>query len=312
VRSRHLPFLVTVGLTAASVVYGQADSAAIEQARLRQKQQPVGVTANVDANGTALPDSEGDASDESFGAQLILKDQPHWRPFQVFGDASFTYTDNVALTRRATMSDGLFVGGGGLAWSPKLSGGFDLQIVGRASTFQYFETSELDFTDLGAGIGLSYTFPKTPSVSVFGRYDFIELLDNSSHQILSDHEFTVGLQKVFVLGRSHYFTLGVLGSAGISDPFSEQRDQVSGFVGYHLNVTRSVSTDLLYRLSGHFYNDGDRSDVNNVLTWTMRYQMNRYAELSSFLTFADNRSNHAVFDYKVFTLGGGIAFSVKF
>jgi hypothetical protein len=293
-------------------LYAQQGAPAIEQSRLLdQQQQPVSPNANVNADGMALGGTN-ETSDDSFGNQAIVKSQERYREFAISGDASLLYTSNVALTRAAERSDGFFVGGASAAWNPKISTHFQLQFIGRTSIFRYFDTSALDFENFNVAVALSYPFPQLPTLSAFVRYDFIELLTRGGDQLLMDHEFTAGLQNVFVLGRSHALTVGVLASTGISDPFAQQRSQISGFVGYHLNLTRALSTDLLYRISGNFYSNGDRNDANQLVTWTLRYAVNDWVEAQSFLSLGMNRSSASVFDYNVFTGGGGIALNVRF
>jgi hypothetical protein len=292
--------------------WGQtAQSSAIEQSRLFDRAALPG--SNVNADGIALPDNAAaDSSDDSFGAQQVLKNQERVRQWIVAGDATIFYTSNAALTRNDTISDGLAVVDGSLSWVPKIARDLELQVGIRTSIFRYFDTTELDFENLGAGVGLAWTPSDALGIAFFGRYDFTELIDTHSREILSDHEWTVGAQKTFVLGRSHALTLGVVGMAGISDPYSAQRDQVGGFIGYHLQLTRQVDADLLYRAGYFCYNQGNRKDWNEVVSASFTYHLNQWASLVAFLSFGDNRSNRSAFEYDVFSGGGGLAVNVHF
>jgi hypothetical protein len=100
--------------------------------------------------------------------------------------------------------------------------------------------------------------------------------------------------------------------AGVSDPYSEQRDQLGAFAGYHLQLTRQIDLDVFYRVSGYFYNKNDRRDVNQVVSANIAYHLTNWASLAAFVSFGDNRSNHGVFDYDVFTSGGGVGLSIRF
>ena len=122
----------------------------------------------------------------------------------------------------------------------------------------------------------------------------------------------MALQKLLVLGRSHSLTLGVIGSAGISDPFSEQRDQIGFAVGYHLQLTRQLGSDFGYRLSGYFYNKGGRDDLNQVFSLGLHYYITPWASVDSFLTGAVNSSNRSAFRYDVISTGGGAGLTVRF
>ena len=239
-----------------------AQNSAIEQARLFAR--PAGAeSTGMTADGTPLPNSGGNADDDSFGAQQILKSQPPPNPeFFVSGDSSLFYTTNAALTRRDAREDGISVTNAALAWNHNLSPELQFQAGLHASLFRYIDTSALDFENLGAGIGVAWA-PHNPwGISFFAHYDFTELLDKHSRELLEDHEFTAGAQKVWVFNRTHALTVGVLGSAGISDPFAAQRDQVSGFAGYHIALTRQFDAELTYRLGGFFMSKAEAATIS--------------------------------------------------
>ena len=256
-----------------------AQNATIEQARLFAR--PVGTeSTGMTADGTPLPGSEGgNTDDDSFGAQQILKSQPPRPPeFTVSGDASMFYTTNVALTRRHTIDDGFFVSNAAFSWNHVINPEFQIQAGLRASIFRYVNTSALDFENLGAGAGVAWA-PHNPwGMTFFARYDFSELLDKHSREILEDHEFTFGAQKVWAFNRTHALTAGIIGSVGISDPFAAQRDQIGGFAGYHVNLTRQMDAELTYRLSGFFYNAGGRDDFNQAVSLAVRYHITPWAD----------------------------------
>jgi hypothetical protein len=299
-------------LSAGTVGALYAQNAPIEQARLFDR--PAGTqAAGMTADGTALPDSGTTASeDDSFGAQQILKNQERVREFAVIGDAAVFYTSNVALTRHGTIEDSFVVVNAGMSWNHAIDSQLQMQIGVRGSIFRYADTSALDFENLGAGVGLARAPSCTWGISFFGRYDFSELLDKHSRQILSDHEFSVGAQKVFPLGRSHALTAGAIASAGISDPFAAQRDSVSLFTGYTVAITRQLQGELFYRLSGNFYNGGGRDDLNQIASMGLHYHFTPWAELNALLSFGSNRSTHDVFSYDVLNAGGGVGLVVRF
>ena len=267
----------------------------------------------VTPDGMALPEGEGVISeDESFGAQQILKAQQKVPDFTLGGSISSFYTNNVALTRSNTISDSFLVGAAFFNWTPHINPELQFQFGAAASIFRYWDTTPLDFENIGTGVGLLWTPQNFWGIGILGRYDFTELLDSASHEILQDHEFSVALQKLLVLGRSHALTLGVIGSVGISDPFSEQRDQLGFAVGYHLQLTRQLGSDFGYRLSGYFYNDGGRDDLNQVFSLGLHYYITPWASVDSFLTGAINSSNRSAFRYDVISTGGGAALTVRF
>jgi hypothetical protein len=289
-----------------------AQNSAIEQARLFAR--PAGTeSTGMTADGTPLPNSGGNAEDDSFGAQQILKSQPPRNPeFFVTGDSSLFYTTNAALTRRDTQDDGISVTTGAISWNHNLNAELQIQAGVHASLFRYVDNSALDFENLGAGIGATWA-PRNPwGISVFGRYDFSELLDKHSRELLEDHEFTAGAQKVWTFNRVHALTVGVLGSVGISDPFAAQRDQIGGFAGYHVALARQFDAELSYRLSGFFYNSGSRDDLNQAVSLAFRYHIAPWADVGALFSFGSNKSSRSVFDYDVFNTGGSLGLTIRF
>ncbi|MDQ6621921.1 MAG: hypothetical protein M3Y86_00340 [Verrucomicrobiota bacterium] len=295
--------------------YGTAlaqNEAAIEQARLyRNTEAPA--NPGVDANGSAIPETEPSTSeDDSFGAQKFLKTQESVRRFVVTGNASVVYTDNVALTRRGTQSDVFGVVDAGVNWQPHLASGLEGTFGLHASVFRYDETRSLDFENFGLNAGVTWSPAKLPGMSFFARYDFTELLNRDGKQILMDHALTIGAQKAVALGRSHGFVFGATASVGLSDPSNAQRSQISAFGSYHLQLTRKLDTDILYRPAVHFYTESGRTDLNQILSWNLRYRLADWADLNATISYGTNISNHGAFDYDVFTNGAGIGLNVRF
>ena len=299
------------GLNADGLSFAQAN-AAIEQSRLLRQSKPP-TNLNVDANGNVLPESESTTSnDDSFGAQQILKNQEQPKPFFVSGGFSFIYTDNVALTRNGTRDDAFAVVDAGIAWSPKLANNLEATVGLHAALFRYVDATALNFENLGASAGLAWAPPALHGFAVFGRYDFTQLLDSDSNGILSEHNFTVGVQKSVSFGRSHGLTFGALGIAGLSDPDDAQRQQLSAFIDYRLQITRKLEASLLVRPAVQFYDNADHTDFNQVFSGNVRYRFNNWAEANAFLSYGLNRSEKAVFDYGALSTGGGMSASINF
>jgi len=285
---------------------------AVETSRLFERSAPP-TGGMVTPDGMALPQSEGSTSeDESFGAQQILKTEEKIPDFTVGASLSGFYTNNVALTRSNTISDSFLVGAAFFNWTPHINPALQFQFGAGVSFFRYFDTTALDFENVGTGAGLLWTPPHFWGIGILGRYDFTELLDTGSNEILQDHEFSVTVQKLLALGRSHSLTFGLIGSAGISDPFAEQRDQVGFAAGYHLQLTRHFSSDFGYRHSWYFYNQGSRVDLNQVFSLGLHYYVTPWASVDGFVTGALNHSNQSAFTYDVLSTGGGIGVTAHF
>jgi hypothetical protein len=299
--------LISAGLQR---THAQQPISPIEQARLFEE-LPTSTNTEVHAKGRGLGDDDT-SSDDSFGTQLILKSQSRIPTFTVTGDASVFYTNNAALTRRDKIDDTFFVANAGVSWTPLIAPHLEAQIAAHGSIFRYDSTSVLDFENLGLAAGLSWNPDHFAGVTLFAHYDFTELIDRHSEEILRDHEFTIGAQKVFPLGRAHAIVAGATVVADAAEPESAQRHQAGMFLAYRLQATRSLSVEVLYRFAGYFYNDTDRIDRNQLLTASVRYRLREWADLNAFFSFAYNRSSDSVFNYDAVANGGGLSATIRF
>jgi hypothetical protein len=287
-------------------------SAVIDQARLfREANTPPGLRED-GPEVEVVTDDATEADDDSIGVQQILKEHEQRPTLVITAGLSEVFTTNAALTRSDTRHDLFGVANLGIAWTPRVSPTVELSATAGAAIFRYVRTPELDFENLGAGLGIAWTPAGLGGVSLFARYDFTQLLDDGGGHILSDHVFSGGAQKVFVFGRAQALTVGVNGSLGFSDPVSAQRHQAGGFVNYHVQFARDFSADLLWRPAAHFYEELDRTDFNSVLSLTLRFRMTKNADLSAFASYGTNRSETEAFDYDVLTTGAGVTLSFRF
>jgi hypothetical protein len=304
--------VLAVLLTTAAVARGQQAVSSITQSRLFTNSQTPGTTS-FDANGNALSDSGATSSgDDSFGAQIILKNQERQPSFNVFGGASAFYTNNVDLTPHGTRSDFFLASNVGAAWRPTISRGLIAEISVASSVFRYDRASELDFEGITTGAGLTWLVPRTPGIVAFARYDFTELLNSEGNQLLQDHALTIGGQKTFAFGRSHFLTTGITGVLGKSTPRSQERDQAGIHAAYHLQITRSLDADLLYRYAAQFYDEGGRVDHNQTLSLAIGFYPARWLRVDGSIFAARNDSNRSAFDYDALNVGSGVKLSIRF
>lgn len=304
---------ISIAVTSVRLVTAQQALSSREHSNLYDDQRSLSSAPPPMTNdGMALaPDNDG-GKDDSFGAQVVLKDQPRLRSFVISGDSSVIYISNAALTRQSTVDDVFVVGNVAATWSHPLSNQFGIQIGAHASLFRYERNSVLDFNNLGAGLGLSWTSVRWPGVDAFVRYDFVELLKREGEELLQDHEFTIGAEKIIGLSRAQAITFGVSASLGITSPSEAARNQAFGFIGYHLQISRSFGADVVYRAGGYFYQDHGRSDFNQGLSGSFRYRVSNWMDAMAFLSLGDNHSSQSVFDYQVFSAGGGIGVFIRF
>jgi hypothetical protein len=309
-RVNHL--VLAILFSAVGTGHGQQAVSSITQSRLFTNPAAPGTTS-FEANGSALPDGAAATSgDDSFGTQIILKNQERPKNFSVFGDVSVFYTNNVDLTPHGTRSDTFLAANTGAAWQPLISQGLIAEISAASSVFRYDAAEALDFERITAGAGLTWVVPRARGIIAFARYDFAELLDSDSRQLLQDHAFTLGGQKTFVFGRSHFLTTGVTGVLGRSTPRSQERDQAGVQAAYHLQITRSVGADLLYRYAAEFYRENGRLDHNQTLSLSVGFSATRWLQVEGLISAARNESDRSSFDYDVINLGSGLRMGIRF
>lgn len=311
-RQKLSQLVLALLLTSPGVARAQDAVSSITQARLFSNPSAPGTTS-YDENGTALPEDEATSSgDDSFGTQIVLKNQERPRTFNLFGNVSAVYTNNVDLTPDATRSDAFLAATVGAVWNPTLARGLIAEVSVGSSIFRYDRASELDFERIAAGAGLSWLVPRTPGIIAFGRYDFTELLDSASNELLRDHAFTLGAQKIFPFGRSHFLTTGISAVLGLSTPREQERNQAGVYAAYHLQVTRSFDADLIYRYAAQFYEEGDRLDHNQTLSLALGFAATRWLRIGVAFSAARNDSDQSAFDYDVLNLGGEVRLSTSF
>lgn len=304
-------FLALVLICAFSSVRGQQAVSSINEARLFIAPTATGAAA-AEPDKEEAAGEETTSGDESFGTQLILKSRERPKSFTVFDDVSVFYTNNVDLTPSHTRSDVFLVANSGAAWRPIIARGLFADISIAGSIFRHDRASELDFERISSGAGLSWVIPGGRGIVAFGRYDFTELVDRHGDELLQDHEFTLGAQRSFVFNRSHFLTTGVSGVAGISDPHALQRDQAAVQAAYHLQITRSTSTDFVYRYAAQFYADDGRIDHNQTLSLTAGVAVNRWLRVDGTWSAVRNDSNRGAFEYNGLSLGGTLRIGIKF
>ena len=305
-------FLVSTVIAAEAL--GQERDAQINQARQFQTPSTPAQLRTGHSMGEAPTSEPFTFDDDAFGAQQFLKRQEEPRPFTAFAEVSGFYTDNVALTQRAARADAFLVASFGFNYRRPLSDQFALDAVIRGALFRYDEFHVLDFNSIEAGVGVTWAPKGLGGIAFFSRYHFTELISSQSHHgFFHGHTVSIGAQKVFTLSRAHSIAAGAAAQLGFADPAAAQRDELTVYAGYRLQLTRSVEADAAYRYGYFIYREeGDRRDHNQSLSLALRWSPTAWMALSasSFLGF--NHSNSEVFDYRVMNLGGGATINLRF
>ena len=249
---------------------------------------------------------------ESFGVQQLLKDQERLRYWRFTPEVSAFATNNVGLTRTAEEGDSFLLANLPVEYRRPVGDRWTLMADARFSAFRYNRFSVLDFNSLDVGVGVNYHSDWLGGSDWFARYNFNALFAaNNGDTFFKNHTILLGVQKAFQFSQAHYAYLGVTGQLGFADPVISQRSEVVAFAGYHLQATRNLEVDLLYRSAGYFYSEIDRREWNQTVSFGARYRFTERfsAFASSYAVW--NRSSAPVFDYDAANLGGGLTFALE-
>jgi len=287
-----------------------AASSRVEQAerfRLETPQQQNGLLP-----AFALDQAPPSPGDLDLGEQVILRRREKQTPFKLFADVSGFYTSNAALTDRSAHDDFFLVAQVGVTYQTRIATDLYAEATVRQATFRYARFDELDFDSLNAGAGLTYIARPLWGLAFSMRYNFNRLTDGSQHdEFFRQHTLTVGVQKTFELSKAHYVYAGYSSIFGWGVPVAPERDEHGIYLGYHANLSRSISADLSYRIALFDYVHG-RDDWNQNLVLAVKWDVKRWLSISASASGGFNRSNHEVFNYNVFTGGVGVFCTIAF
>ncbi len=309
---RILPLIVAAAL-ALPAGWARGQQARIDSARQFDELNNTAVlpAESPAAPATLEPTSGGD--DDSFGLQQFLKEKERLRPFRTFAEISAFVTNNVALTRKAPQTDQFLLAAFGFEYHRPLPNGLQLEGTLRLATFRYNEFRQLDFNSVDIGGGLTYHLQKLGGVDVFARYNFNALLGAESEDaFFKNHTITLGMQKSVPFSQAHYAFAGVSGQLGFADPKNAERDELAAYAGYHLQATRKLEVDLLYRYAHYIYTEGGRRDANQTLSLGLRYHFTEWFSAMASTYVGWNRSTLSAFDYDVANGGGGLSLMLQF
>lgn len=307
---RHIPIILSALALA-------ADTASTQESRIEQARQLDLLGAEtvrpVDpiAPSSVRPNSGGDP--DSFGIQQFLRDEERLRPFRIYADISTFVTSNVALARKDPLSDAFLIATFGFEYRRALPRGFQIDASLRVAAFRYDIFRQLDFSSVDAGVGVSYHSEKLGGIDLFARYGFNELISEGTGDVFfQNHTVLLGVQKAVSFSQAHYAYLGAVGLLGFADPVQSERSELSAYAGYHLQATRNLEADLVYRYAYLRYTEGDRADHNQTLSLGLRYRFTDWFHASASTYMSWNRSNQEVFNYDAANAGVGLTLSLQF
>ena len=253
-------------------------------------------------------------NDKDLGEQQILKRREEYLPFTISASTPVFYTSNVALVRDGEEDDALFSPGISATYQPRLTKTLYGEIGVAQQFFLYDRFSELDFASFDAIAGIAYYLPQFHNLSLRARYDYNRLTDTDEFdEFFVNHSYILSASMPFRIGRAQQIALGIDTALTFwAHPEAPRRNDYSFYVGYSVNVSRSVSIDASARLAVHDYHVGDRTDVSEILALSANYRIREWLILSFLSSFAWNQSNQDVFDYSVANVGGGAALIIRF
>jgi hypothetical protein len=299
-------------LLLAGVAVAWSQEPRIEQARQFQAQTS-GLTSPVETAGPTSFQTVQGVDSESFGVQQMLRESERLRLFRAFADVSAFVTNNVALTRTDPVTDSFLIATFGFELRRPLPRGFQIESTLRVATFRYNEFRQLDFNSVDVGGGVSYHSERLGGIDLFARYNFNALIGAEADEaFFKNHTVTVGAQKAVPFSQAHYAFFGVAGQLGFADPKVAERSELSAFAGYHLQATRNLQADLLYRYAHLIYSEGGRIDRNQTVSLALRYRLTDWLTASASVFVGRNQSNQEVFDYDLANGGGGLTLSIQF
>ena len=304
----------TIGVALCLRASAQVADVAIEQSR-QFARPPVAVDAAAEAVPADFPvlDPSG-SGDDAFGAQVIMKEQPRFKPFTAFAEVAAFFTNNVGLAKRAREEDKFLIVSTGAAYSRPLSGNLRLDAGVRSSIYRYAEYRELDFQSVDASLGLAWTPPKLRGAEVLLRYTFTDLTTaEHGFEFFKNHAVLLGAQKVFQISRAQAAYAGANAQWSWADPREAGRDEYSAFVGWRVQATRHVDVDLFYRYGRFVYREAHgRQDDNHAVSLAVRCAPSEWFSVSASTFAGFNRSNQSQFDYDVLNVGCALQGTIRF
>ena len=308
------------GLLAAMILLGFLNSLPAQQVSVQDRAQLLRspTTSRTDPysedNGVVNGRAAESENDSDIGEQEILKRVERYEPWSVSIGTPFYYTSNVALVRNGSQSDVLFAPAAGVTYAPRftktLFGSFTVQ----RQEFYYNRFTALNFGSFDFRAGLTCVLPKAHDLILRAEYDYNRLTySNSFNDFFSNHSIFLNAELPFRIGRAQQISIGADTNLSLAASQSApQRHEFDLYVGYAVNLTRSLSVGAVGRLFVRDYESINRSDVSEVLALTANYQISKRFSAGVATTLASSQSSKSVFDYDVANFGGAFSFTFRF
>jgi hypothetical protein len=254
-------------------------------------------------------------NDPDIGQQELLRPEVQYQPFTFSIATPVFYTSNVALTPHDEKGDVAFAPVVAASYDPKLASTLYAHFGAREQVFYYDKYNMFNFASLDCQAGLTYFLPQYHNLILRAWYDFnrLTLDDRLGDEFFSDHEIILNAELPFRLGHAQQISVGTDANLSVgADHQFPRRNDYGSYIGYSVNLTRSLSVLAVGRFVVREYHQNDRNDVSEIVSATATYRLNNWCALSAISSFAHNESNQDMFDYDVANLGGILELSVKF
>lgn len=311
-----LGLALLIGSIATASAQSPTGNAAVQQARLFNERPTSEVSATGEQFFRPLDDVTGggeSAADRDVGEQWLLKRNLPTNPFTVRANFSLLYTDNVALSRRGTLSDAFAVADFGIGYARPFAHDWTFAINLQQSFFRYHKYHEFDFESSNANVGISRPFPQFGNILLSLQYSLSRLTGGSiGDQIYFGHTFSVAATKVIQINPANVVDLS--GSVGytFADPSDLQRVELRTAVGYTVQLSRKFSATAVARLEFYDYTNDDREDLLQSIALGARWDLTEWMFVSASISVANNLSSQPVFSYRAINSGATLAAHVRF
>lgn len=261
---------------------------------------------------TLSPRDVGDTGENNdLGPQIVLQRRAAPPLLSLYSDSQYFFDSNVGLTRNHETSDGVYFQSLGAAFTPHLLNNLSSAVYIRQQFIRYNDNSGLDFDAQTAGLSLSY--PVENLFTLYGGF-------SASRQITrqNDSEFYKEFDAQFGLWRSQPLTRRLSLYYGYqldwlpANPSDLTEMNNALYAGLNLQLLDRLTGQLLYRIRMRDYLQSSRNDIDNLVSLAFTYTCCRYVNIRTYVTYGDNYSNNADFNYRVVNAGGGLNISVQF
>ena len=247
------------------------------------------------------------------GEQRILKRVEEYKPFSVSLTVPIYYTSNVALVPRGEKSDVIVAPGIGAIYAPRITKTLFGEIGVQEQVFEYGNFHELNFQSLDVIAGVVWYLPRFYNVTLRGHYDFNRLSDEDWDEFFRNHSFVLNAELPYQLSRAHQIAMGVGAELSFSaSPDRPQRNNYELYFADSIALSRSFAINAVARAVVHDYQNVDRTDASEILSFSATYRLTPWWLVSAVGSYAWSRSDHSIFDYDVANVGGALALTARF